>query len=331
MPITESATKIKRPFVPKRNVSGILLLDKPEGISSSGALVKARGIYRALKGGHTGSLDPLASGLLPICLGEAAKFSSYFLEGNKKYIATGLLGKTTTTCDREGEIVAERPIGNAFSRLNDTLQQFTGKITQVPPIYSAVKVDGKPLYKYARQGKDVEIPKREIEIYSIKLLATTEDSFTVEVYCSKGTYIRTLIADIGEALGCGAFVTMLRRTYVEGLPENSMISLEGLQNLADGRENPADFTELDKLLYPLELAVNNLPLISLPYNQAEPLTHGVRQKINLKNTVLPEKTDGPLQVRCKGIFIGVCELKDSILIPLRMMAPECLDSLRLKK
>ena len=144
----------------------------------------------------------------------------------------------------------------------------------------------------------------EIEIYSIKLLATTEDSFTVEVYCSKGTYIRTLIADIGEALGCGAFVTMLRRTYVEGLPENNMISLEGLQNLADGRENPADFTELDKLLYPLELAVNNLPLISLPYNQAEPLTHGVRQKINLKNTVLPEKTDGPLQVRCKGIFIG---------------------------
>ena len=335
MPITEfhpkTQPKIKRPFVPKRNISGILLLDKPEGISSSGALVKTRGIYRALKGGHTGSLDPLASGLLPVCLGEAAKFSSYFLEGKKKYIATGLLGKTTTTCDREGEIVAERPIGDAFSRLHETLLQFTGKITQVPPIYSAVKVDGKPLYKYARQGKDVEIPKREIEIYSIKLIETTDDSFTVEVYCSKGTYIRTLISDIGEALGCGAYVTMLRRTYVEGLPENSMISLEKLQELADSRENPTDFTELDKLLYPLDLAVNNLPLLSLPYNMAKPLTHGVRQGPNLKNAVLPEQTDGPMQVRCEGIFIGVCELKDSILIPLRMMAPECLDTLRQKQ
>lgn len=334
MSITEfqpqSQPKIKRPFVPKRNISGILLLDKPEGISSSGALVKTRGIYRALKGGHTGSLDPLASGLLPICLGEAAKFSSYFLEGNKKYIATGLLGKTTTTCDREGEIVVERPIGDAFSRLNETLLQFTGKITQVPPIYSAVKVDGKPLYKYARQGKEVEIPKREIEIYSIKLVAATEDSFTVEVFCSKGTYIRTLIADIGEALGCGAYVTMLRRTYVEGLPENSMISLEKLQELADSRENPADFTELDKLLYPLDLAVNNLPLISLPYIMAEPLTHGVRQKIDLKKTDLPANTDGPMQVRCEGIFIGVCQLNGSILVPLRMMAPECLDELRSK-
>ena len=311
-------------LVPKRNISGILLLDKHEGISSSSALVKARGIFRALKGGHTGALDPLASGLLPICLGEAAKFSSYFLEGNKKYIATGTLGRTTTTCDREGDIVIERPIGNALEKFPEVIKKFHGKIIQVPPIYSAVKVAGKPLYKYARQGKEVEIPQREIEIFYIKLLETTDTSFTVEVYCSKGTYIRTLISDIGEALGCGAFVSMLRRTFVEGLPQDKMITLDELQDLADGREDRSDFTKLDELLYPLELAVQRLPLVELPYEMAEPLTHGVRQGPDFSRAILPEDLSGPLQVRYNGIFIGVCEFKNSQLIPLRMMAPECM-------
>ena len=249
MPITEfhpkTQPKIKRPFVPKRNISGILLLDKPEGISSSGALVKTRGIYRALKGGHTGSLDPLASGLLPVCLGEAAKFSSYFLEGKKKYIATGLLGKTTTTCDREGEIVAERPIGDAFSRLHETLLQFTGKITQVPPIYSAVKVNGKHLYEYAREEIEVERPQRKVEVKQYDLtkepvfdINTGQESFDFKIKCSKGTYVRSLVNDLGEKLDCPATMTYLRRTASSGFDITQAVKLKEIE------ENPKKATEL---------------------------------------------------------------------------------------
>ena len=171
-------------------------------------------------------------------MGEAAKFSSFFLEGNKRYLAQGTLGVVTTTGDREGEVVLERDIGDAVERLESVLEQFTGTITQVPPIYSAIKVDGKPLYKYARQGKEaeVEIPKRQVEIFELNLIEKTANTFTVEVYCSKGTYIRTLIADIGEALGCGAYVTHLRRTFVEGLPAGQMTTLDELQKLSNDRE-----------------------------------------------------------------------------------------------
>lgn len=306
----------------KRNISGIFLLDKPEGITSSTALVRTRAMFKAQKGGHTGALDPLASGLLPICLGEAAKFSSFFLEGNKRYIAEGTLGKTTTTCDAEGEVVLEREVGDAITRLEEVVKNFRGPITQVPPIYSAVKVDGKPLYKYARQGRDVEIPKRNVEILELNILETTETTFKIEVYCTKGTYIRTLVSDIGEALGCGAFVSHLRRTFVEGLPSH-MMSLEDLQKLVDSREDRSDFTELDKHLIPLETALNNLPIVSLPLKMAEPLSHGMRQ--DLKNIELPEglKPNDLFQVRYDGHFLGVCYMnEDYLLIPKRMMAPE---------
>lgn len=312
----------------KRKISGIFLLDKPEGISSSGALVKCRAIYKAMKGGHTGALDPLASGLLPICLGEAAKFSSFFLEGRKRYIAEGTLGKTTTTCDREGDIVLERDIGDAFERLESVLEQFRGPITQVPPIYSAIKVNGKALYHYARQGREdeIEIPKREVEILELKLLETTETTFKVEVYCSKGTYIRTLISDIGEALGCGAYVTMLRRTYVEGLPAGQMTELAALQQLANERENKDDFTELDKLLIPVDQALNNLPCIELPLHMAEPLSHGNKQGTDFSECKLPEgglKPNEIMQVRYHGFFMGVAYLsEDGYLTAKRMMDPE---------
>ena len=227
---------------PKRDIDGVFLLDKPSGISSALALTKVRGIYRANKGGHTGSLDPLASGLLPICLGQAAKFSSYFLEGSKKYLATGKLGVITDSGDADGNIIQENPVTNEIEGIDEAISRFIGTITQVPPMYSAIKVDGRPLYKYARAGKTVEVPKREVQIFYIKLIDKTADTFTIEVYCSKGTYIRTLVEDIGQALGCGAHVTMLRRIEVDGLPKGTMHTLEDIQKLADNREDFTDFT-----------------------------------------------------------------------------------------
>ncbi|HIV54624.1 MAG TPA: tRNA pseudouridine(55) synthase TruB [Candidatus Anaerobiospirillum stercoravium] len=316
----------------KRKINGIFLLDKPEGITSSTALVKTRAIFKAQKGGHTGALDPQASGLLPICLGEAAKFSSFFLEGKKRYLAEGTLGKTTTTCDREGEVVIEREIGDAMERLEATLGQFVGTIVQVPPIYSAVKVNGKPLYKYARQGREdeVEIPQRTVEIYELKLLERTATTFKVEVFCSKGTYIRTLISDIGEALDCGAYVSHLRRVYVEGLPQGQMTTLEQLQHLADSRENRMDFTALDSLLIPIESALGNLPVVELPRELAEPLSHGMKVRLsNAENKAelkLPEpfpELNSLVQVQYHGLFLGVCYFSDpNLLVPKRMMDPD---------
>ena len=316
----------------KRKINGIFLLDKPEGITSSTALVKTRAIFKAQKGGHTGALDPQASGLLPICLGEAAKFSSFFLEGKKRYLAEGTLGKTTTTCDREGEVVIEREIGDAMERLEATLGQFVGTIVQVPPIYSAVKVNGKPLYKYARQGREdeVEIPQRTVEIYELKLLERTATTFKVEVFCSKGTYIRTLISDIGEALGCGAYVSHLRRVYVEVLPQGQMTTLEQLQHLADSRENRMDFTALDSLLIPIESALGNLPVVELPRELAEPLSHGMKVRLsNAENKAelkLPEpfpELNSLVQAQYHGLFLGVCYFSDpNLLVPKRMMDPD---------
>lgn len=312
----------------KRKINGIFLLDKPEGISSSSALVKCRAIFKAQKGGHTGALDPLASGLLPICLGEAAKFSSFFLEGNKRYVAEGTLGVVTTTGDREGDIVLEREVGNASDRLEEVLEQFKGTITQVPPIYSAIKVEGKPLYKYARQGKEdeVEIPKRQVEILGLNLIEKTSNTFSVEVYCSKGTYIRTLIADIGEALGCGAYVTHLRRTFVEGLPDGQMTTLDELQKLANEREDKSDFSSLDGRLISIADALDNLPRVDIPLSIAQPLSNGVRQGPNLGEHITCQegiKPNDMVQVRYNNYFMGVCYFtEDNILVPKRLMAPE---------
>lgn len=312
--------------VPKRAIDGVLLLDKPKGLSSSLALTRVRGMFRAEKGGHTGALDPLASGLLPICLGEAAKFSTYFLEGRKRYIATGRLGIVTTSADAEGEIVATSEVGDALSHLNEVVEQFKGKIIQTPPIYSAIKVSGRPLYKYARKGQEVEIPKREVEIYSLdvkEVISGEEPSFTVEVYCSKGTYIRTLIADIGNALGCGAYVTMLRRIEVQGLPKNEMIGLEDLQNLCDGREALADFTQLDKLLLPVDKVMEWLPCLTLQRKEALDLCHGIRLREDLESAQFSSdrtQYDGPWQVRCEGEFLGVARVLHGFIIPERMMS-----------
>ena len=307
---------------PKRDIDGVFLLDKPTGISSALALTKVRGLFRANKAGHTGSLDPLASGLLPVCLGQAAKFSSYFLEGSKKYIATGRLGIVTDSGDAEGNVVEEHGIGDALSKLDEAINRFVGDITQVPPIYSAIKVDGRPLYKYARAGKSVEVPSREVTVFYIKLLDKTEDSFTIEVYCSKGTYIRTLVSDIGAELGCGAHVTMLRRIEVDGLPKGEMHTLENLQQLADKRENFTDFKEMDSLLIPIDEAMNYLPRIDIPYDMAVLLCQGQRQD-NLSECTFTDcdlEYKDTIQIRTNDMFIGVGHIQNGTLISDRMMS-----------
>ena len=308
--------------MPKRDVSGVFLLNKSSGLSSASALARVRGIFRANKGGHAGALDPLASGLLPILLGESAKFASFFLEGKKKYIAEGTLGITTSTCDAEGEVLERREINGCMDRFDEALDHFRGVITQIPPIYSAVKVAGKPLYKYARKGHDVEIPSREVEIYEINVLEKSAEKFKVDVYCSKGTYIRTLISDIGEYLGCGAYVTYLHRTYVEGLPQR-MMTLDELQALSDEACQNGDYATMDHMLISTGELMGRLPKIYLPESRMETLMHGMRQR-DLDDCRFEGEGAGADDVKCalwgRGCFLGVGHVKDGILILDRMMS-----------
>ena len=206
-------TQVRRP---KRCVDGVLLLDKPYDISSNGALQKARWLYTAAKAGHTGVLDPLATGLLPLCFGEATKFSSYLLDADKAYRATVCFGSNTTTGDIEGEVVRERPVTFDREQLLTAMRGFVGEIDQVPPMYSALKHQGRPLYEYARAGIVIERPARHITIYSLDLIEFDGREAVIDVVCSKGTYIRTLSEDLGELLGAGAHLTGLRRTRTAG-------------------------------------------------------------------------------------------------------------------
>ncbi|MCI6797282.1 MAG: tRNA pseudouridine(55) synthase TruB [Succinatimonas sp.] len=308
--------------MPKRDVSGVFLLNKPSGLSSASALARVRGIFRANKGGHAGALDPLASGLLPVLLGESAKFASFFLEGRKKYIAEGTLGITTTTCDAEGEILEKKEISGCIDRLDDAIKAFCGTITQIPPVYSAVKVAGKPLYKYARSGREVEIPSRQVEIYSIKVLERSQDRFKIEVYCSKGTYIRTLVADIGNFLGCGAYVTYLHRTFVEGLPER-MTSLDELQQLSDRAAACKDYSSLDSMLLSTGELMGRLPRIYLPEHRLQTLMHGMRQR-DLDDCRFEGALGNDPLVKFslwgKDTFLGVGHVDKGVLVLDRMMS-----------
>ena len=215
-----------------RHLSGVFLLNKPLGLSSNSALQKVRRLFNAQKAGHTGALDPLATGLLPICLGEATKFSHYLLDSTKRYQTTVKLGQTTTTGDVEGEILLQREVpALTAERIEAVLQQFRGDIQQVPPMYSALKRDGRPLYELARQGIEIERQARPVSIYQLTLLDFTQDRLVLEVTCSKGTYIRVLGEDIGEALGCGGHLIHLHRTqtgHFELIPSYTLEYLETL-------------------------------------------------------------------------------------------------------
>lgn len=244
-----------------RDVHGILLLDKPTGLTSNDVLQKVKRIYNAAKAGHTGALDPLATGMLPICLGEATKFSQYLLEADKRYEVTAKLGERTNTSDSDGEVVSTRPVNVAVGTLIEALDQFRGPIMQVPSMYSALKHNGRPLYEYAREGIEIEREARPITIFELKLLGFEGDEVKLEVHCSKGTYIRSLVDDLGEVLGCGAHVTQLRRTQVASYPYERMLTLEQLECIFEQAkaESVPPREQLDPLLLPMDTAVASCP------------------------------------------------------------------------
>lgn len=294
-----------------RPVSGILLLDKPVGITSNAALQKVKWIYKAAKAGHTGSLDPLAEGLLPICLGEATKISAYLLDADKRYTTTVKLGEKTTTADAEGEVIESRPVENiSAQRVTEVLQNFLGEQEQIPPMYSAVKHEGKRLYDLAREGKEVERKSRKITIYSLELTSINADELVLDVHCSKGTYIRTLAEDIGEMLGCGGHVSALRRTSVGPFDESNCMTLASLEEQAD-----APFAELDALLLPIDNGLNHWPEVRLDTNSSHYLKQG-------QPVLVPKApTEGWVRVYdASDNFIGVGEVDDDGLIaPRRLM------------
>ena len=241
-----------------RDISGILILDKPLNISSNHAVQRVKRLYGAKKVGHTGSLDPLASGVLPICLGHATKVSQYLLASDKTYQFTMRLGQTTSTGDVEGEVTCEKEIPDIeLVLLNKLLEKFTGEIQQVPPMYSALKHNGQRLYSLARKGQTVERPPRKVTIKSLDLLSNTGDSLTLEVCCTKGTYVRTLAEDIGNALGCGAHVNFLRRIKTGPFILSEAITLEQLES------TQGDLPALDGLLQSLDLALQDYPVMSV--------------------------------------------------------------------
>ena len=242
-----------------RDLHGILLLDKPLGMSSNKALQVALGTLRAAKGGHTGALDPLATGLLPLCFGEATKIAGTLLGSRKAYLAECQLGATTTTADREGEIVSRRPVPELDDAgIEAALCTLRGRIVQVPPVYSALKQDGEPLYLRARRGEEVQAPPREVEIYRLELVSREADKLTLLVECGSGTYIRSLAVDLGERLGCGAHLTALRRLWVEPFREPAMVTLEALQDAAGQGEDV-----LDRLVLPMSAGLADLPALHL--------------------------------------------------------------------
>lgn len=259
-----------RTRVQRRPVHGVLLLDKPLGLSSNQALQKAKWLLRAEKAGHTGTLDPLATGVLPLCFGAATKFSQLHLDADKTYVATARLGIRTATGDAEGEVIAERPVQVAAEDLSRAEALFTGPIRQVPPMHSALKKDGKALYEYAREGIEVERAPRDVVIHALKIAQTAADAIRIEASVSKGTYIRTLGEDIGEALGCGAHLSSLRRTATGGFVAAQCITLEALEAM--------DEDERLARLLPAECLVEGHTIVTLGSEDAGRFLSGLRRR-----------------------------------------------------
>lgn len=259
-----------------RAINGVLLLDKTTGISSNDILQKVKRLYFAEKAGHTGALDPLATGMLPICLGEATKFSQFLLDSDKRYRVIAKLGQRTDTSDSDGQVVETRPVNVQRETLLTHVASFQGQTWQVPSMFSALKHQGKPLYEYARQGIEVAREARKINVYEITLHRFEGDEVEMEVHCSKGTYIRTIVDDLGEMLGCGAHVTMLRRIGVANYPYQSMVTLEQLNALVEEvqGEESEKYQRLDELLLPMDTAVQDLPEVNLIAELAHMVQHG---------------------------------------------------------
>jgi len=296
---------------PRRDVSGILVLDKPTGMTSNRALQRVRGIYQARKAGHTGSLDPLASGMLPICLGEATKISGFLLNAPKTYEVVARLGSRTDTGDSEGKVIEQADwSGISLESVRSALADFRGDIEQVPPMYSALKHEGRRLYTLARQGQVVDRPARRVTIYRIEAVALEDGELSLEVCCSKGTYIRTLAEDIAEALGSVAHVIHLRRTGVGGLDGAPLVSLRALAGL-----EKEGLTALDSLLMPPDAALPQLAAVHLDRDMARRVSRGQRLQWNGKEA-------GTVRLYAPdGSFLGLGEAgRDGVLSPRRMFA-----------
>ncbi len=295
----------------KRNINGVLLLDKPLGFSSNQALQKVKWLFQAAKAGHTGTLDPLATGLLPICLGEATKFAQYVTDADKTYIATVKFGETTTTGDAEGEILAKHPVDFDLKKLSLVCDAFVGEISQVPPMYSALKFEGKALYEYAREGVDIERKARLVNITSIQIDSFENEVAVLTVSCSKGTYIRTLAEDIGHKLGCGAHLIGLRRTETAGYMIEDAITLEALELLV--KETPVE--ALAELLLPMDSTIAYLPRVLLNADASHYLMQG---QAVWQSGVIPE---GELRLYDdKNQFLGLGVLQeDGKITPKRLM------------
>ena len=303
-PVIASATFSSDPGA-RRRVDGVLLLDKPPGITSTAALARTKRLFNAEKAGHTGTLDPLASGLLPICFGSATRFSQFLLDADKRYRASVRFGTTTTTQDGEGDVVAVAPVTFAREDLERVLRSFTGRIRQTPPAHSALKFEGRPHYEYARRGIDVPRPPRDVEIRALDLLDWQPPDALLDVTCSKGTYIRALAADLGEALGCGAHLAALRRTASGGFDVANAVTLAALEAM--------DTRERDTHLAPARVLVAHLPRLDLAVAAAARF----RQGVSVPAQGLP---DGPAAVFDGDELIGVADIGTGIARPRRTIA-----------
>ncbi|WP_440055434.1 tRNA pseudouridine(55) synthase TruB [Pseudoalteromonas sp. T1lg65] len=287
-----------------RPIDGILLLNKPQGISSNKALQQAKGIFFAQKAGHTGALDPLATGMLPICFGEATKFTQFLLDTDKTYVVRAQLGVRTTTSDSDGEVVEERPVVITQAQLEQEVASFLGESDQYPSMYSALKYQGQPLYKYAREGIEVPRKCRKINVYRITLDEYDEQTQQIQmtVHVSKGTYIRTIVDDLGEKLGCGAHVIMLHRSEVGHYPSDKMITLEELEEKLQQAKSQdlAPSALLDELLLPMDTALVDLPVVEISREQGIAFGHG-------QVVTLAEVPEGIVKVVADGQFVGIGE------------------------
>ena len=292
----------------RRALHGVLLLDKPLGWTSNDALQKAKWLLRAEKAGHTGTLDPLATGLLPLCFGAATKFSQVSLDADKAYLATLGLGRRTSTGDLEGEVLQERPVNIDRRLIEQVLQRFTGPIAQVPPMHSALKKDGRALYEYARAGLEVERPARQVTIHAIDIIDWQDVSLVIAVSCSKGTYIRTLAEDIGEALGCGAHLTGLRRTGSGPLGVAGAVTLTDLEAM----------DEADRLarLLPADTFLADWPSLALDTSEAGRFLTGLRRRV-MHADAPAIKVYGPEP----GAFLGSAHIVSGELIADRLLSP----------
>ena len=297
-----------------RDVNGILVIDKPAGITSNGILQEVKRLYGAAKAGHTGALDPLATGVLPLCFGEATKFSQMMLDSDKAYIATARLGQRTETGDSEGAVVAERPVPEGLTPevVEPVLEQFRGDIQQVPSMYSALKHKGRPLYEYAREGIEVERPARPVTIYDLQLLDIRENEMDIAVKCTKGTYIRSLVEDIGEALGCGAHVVALRRTLAAGFTLANVHPVPDLEAMRERGES------LDGLLVAPDAALSMFPEHRLSGQSLVSILNG--QPVRIPGRAY----DGFVRIYGNEGFVGLAEAlpegEETRLVPRRLVS-----------